>query len=462
MPKLNQPIIPLGDDYAIGVVIRGTKPYWYVRFLHRNRNQCYYKSTKVEFGIGREDGLPEAREKANKIYREWFRPRIERGQIPTQAYSPQEMSRQFLEEAYRDTLANEELIAKGKKPVYEIRFGSGYWNRRRYNDSVRLHHSALYDFFREKGLKDIADITQKDLNAFSAWCLRHQDWSPSRVNKALTELRWIWRFAHEKGYVTFIPTLRKANPNLQERTRRKITVKEYELILKTARKHYKKLKKKANVRTDWVEKQFQFIAWIMLMANSGTRPSTGTEDRLLIKWKDIFTDKIKDRDGNVREIRFLTRHGEKKHLDYDAILLPACYEYLDALKEMYRKKKIKTEYVFAHTNEGKAIALGDPIKSFKMKWIKTLKACGLDMPVGTPQSENLVPYTLRGFFITQMLQNTDVRPSDLARATGTSEEMINVIYYGYRTKDVANTLLEGLSDSSQKIKSFALDAPDYE
>ena len=97
MPKFNEPIIPLGDDSAIGVVTRGNNGFWYIRLLHRDRNEVYYKSTKVRYEGTKKDQL-EASKIGNKIYREWFLPKVERGQTPTESNPPNKIARRYLME----------------------------------------------------------------------------------------------------------------------------------------------------------------------------------------------------------------------------------------------------------------------------------------------------------------------------------------------------------------------------
>jgi len=448
MPKFNEPIIPLGDDSAIGVVTRGNNGFWYIRLLHRDRNEVYYKSTKVRYEGTKKDQL-EASKIGNKIYREWFLPKVERGQTPTESNPPNKIARRYLMEIIDKVEKNEALIRKGKAPLHEVDYGVGLWTRKRYEDAERLLLGAVHDYFQEKGFTEISNIRENELQDFRKWAQTHYEWSPSRINKALTQIRHLWRFAYDKAYVDYIPTIKKASPDLQQRKRRQITEDEQRLIFTNAQKIHRDLID-AKASDKRIYKAFQFVAWLMLLANSGIRPPSGQEDRLLIRWKDIV---VREKHGD--ELRYLKRHGEKKHLDYEALILPNTYIYLDELRKIYAKEGIEAEYVFTHTHNARGGCVkGEPIKSFKRRWQENLKDVGLDSPVGTPQSEKLVPYSLRAFFITQRMKLSDIRGFDLARATGTSDDMIHKTYYGYQTHDIADTLLEGVLDRRAKTPIY--------
>ena len=80
---------------------------------------------------------------------------------------------------------------------------------------------------------------------------------------------------------------------------------------------------------------------------------------------------------------------------------------------------------------------GDRIKSFKNQWNNMLKE--LDkrypgnkyaVPVGTPQSERLSPYSLRGYSISKTIDANPELPIEImARHVGTSPQQIEQIYY---------------------------------
>jgi len=62
-----------------------------------------------------------------------------------------------------------------------------------------------------------------------------------------------------------------------------------------------------------------------------------------------------------------------------------------------------------------------------------LKALDLWLPWGTPQSEKLVPYAMRGFHITMSLrEGIDARK--LAKSLGTSVRMIDQTYDDFQTE----------------------------
>ena len=73
-----------------------------------------------------------------------------------------------------------------------------------------------------------------------------------------------------------------------------------------------------------------------------------------------------------------------------------------------------------------------------------LNDLGLKAPPKTPQSQKLVPYALRGFFITMSIRNgVDVRK--LANSLGTSERVIDQTYYDFQTEKEMAELLKRAS-----------------
>ena len=82
-----------------------------------------------------------------------------------------------------------------------------------------------------------------------------------------------------------------------------------------------------------------------------------------------------------------------------------------------------------------------------------LEGLGLDAEAGTPQSERLVPYALRAYYITQRLRNgADIY--QVSQACGTSPKMIEIIYDDFRTELTADRLSVGAPEERIYKESY--------
>jgi len=191
-----------------------------------------------------------------------------------------------------------------------------------------------------------------------------------------------------------------------------------------AREKYENAREGKRVSRIDKDSALQFWAWLNLISWTGVRPPNGTVKKNLFRWDDIrYT-----RDGG----RILVR---KDKTDYNAPILERAYDYLDFLRDFQVKRGLEDcEWMFAHTSSKAGYwEKGDPILSFKKQWESMLKALDLWLPWGTPQSEKLVPYAMRGFHITMSLrEGIDARK--LAKSLGTSVRMIDQTYDDFQTE----------------------------
>lgn len=436
MPAAFTPRLQIASDAVIGTRKSKDAEYWYIRFYYKRTKEYDFQSLGLKF----EEGIASqklARDKAQLAYEKKIR-NVEAGLAPNAKLTPKFILNEYRKHIQQLTAENEARDL----PINRVEGGRGYWNKKRLSDAER-QLDYVEQFLTEELPKELHKIRQRDLELFIKWAHKHHEWAPATINRALVQLRMLWRHAHNKGYVDFIPQISQEPQQLVERTRRKLKPDEYFKIVEVSRGRYESIvRSKGDKDLEKMDLYYQFHLWLLIMSNSGIRPPAGGEERLLLRWSDIHER------GNGKE-RFLLRRSEKAHLNYEAVILPNAHEYLDALKQLQDMRGVETEYIFAHTFDnpakgGKGWNKGDPIKSFRKQWHTTLKLAGLDSPPGTPQRSKLVPYSLRAWFMTNRLEASDtLRIEDLAKATGSSPEIIAKLYYDYNTRKRYEEITKG-------------------
>ena len=115
---------------------------------------------------------------------------------------------------------------------------------------------------------------------------------------------------------------------------------------------------------------------------------------------------------------------------------------------------MKANYLFEHTrNRGQNYEKGAPMRNFQTRWNFMLEGLGLNVPVGTPQSERFVPYALRAYYITQRLRSgADIY--QVSRVCRTSPRMIQIIYDDFRTELNAERLSVGAPDERIYVEQY--------
>ena len=447
MPKLLH-MERLTPNLTIGVqkaLAEGGDGVWTSRIRFTGWSTYKYKTTKVPYDPTDKDNKTEAQQIAFSHLRE-AEDDHEKGLISGgKSDRISKVAEAYLEQAYEQGEANDARTRSGKNPVYPVEGGRGYWSVDRYKKLQPIFLKHLYPFFRSLGNPKIHTIANRQLDTLDKFMLdQNADLSPSQRLKVITELRHVYRYAKAQGFVDDVPSIKRPKAETKERKRPKVTEEMYLEMVRTTRSWY--LAKDAN--PEYRDYHYLFHLWILILANTGIRPPTGNTEHTRIRWRDLDIDKRED--GKI--IATLKRPNEKAH-SYEAIVMPRSIRYWEALKDFQIKHGIydaENGYVFAHPRDSinkygeTRWKAGDPIKSFRGAWRRLLRDMGLTPEKGAPQSERIVPYSLRHFFITQRLLSDDsVRIEELAYATGTSVQMIMDIYYELDIKKRYDSLTHG-------------------
>ena len=269
---------------------------------------------------------------------------------------------------------------------------------------------------------------------------KNHKWAPGTIARYITQIRMILWFAYDKRFIDFVPKIEAPPQELRERSRRDLTEDEYNKMIDWAWQRKEKLRnakdKKDRMNSD---NAYQFFIWMMVISYTGIRPPNGSVEKNLLKWESYKTSK--DELGNT--IRVFERQ-EKNAKPYRAAVMPEAVPWFDALKRLQKDRGIDSPYMFVHTHDRKGKwRKGEPIKNFKRVWQTMLQELSLSMPTGTPQSKTLVPYSLRGYYITCRIRYGNMRLIDLAEACGTSMRMIEQTYYAYTTERNYDSLISG-------------------
>tara|TARA_A100001015_G_scaffold73769_1_gene81839 strand:+ start:7362 stop:8885 length:1524 start_codon:yes stop_codon:yes gene_type:complete len=476
MPRLVPPDgytkpIKLDKGLVLGVVVANGnyKNDYYTARIYFPGHNTVYKSTGIVYQPGDEILKEKAIAKAFEVYYP-MRDKHQRGENLLYKRTVGKVIDDYFAEADRLTNINEKLKNAGQPPTAEIKNGKGYWSDS-HKKQLEYKKEKLIPFWETLRTKEIESITYADLNSFLEWSIdTHPSWSPSTRNKYVSLIRSIWSFAFDKQYVSQVHKIDRAKPQAVRRRRRQMTDEEFIHIRDYSLSKYKE----PGMIDYWRDLREQFHHWIMIMSWTGIRVPTGTVENTAIRWEHY---EVINRDGIER--RFLHRPDEKNH-SYYAFIHPQSHANWDALINLHKKRSTYNPdgYVFVHTHNGedkynyvyepyerelkngrvvtgnRRVSLnarngvegasggvnffkGDRIKSFKNQWNNMLKE--LDkrypgnkyaVPVGTPQSERLSPYSLRGYSISKTIDANPELPIEImARHVGTSPQQIEQIYY---------------------------------
>ena len=480
MPKLSH-LEAIEDGCSIGVLTtpKGVQT-WYVRCYWRKEKQPYYQSTRVRYEGGKADKQLAIKE-ARAIYSDFY-DKVKRGISPVAKFSLGRTLSSYVEGCQTEASENDARIARGLDPL-PIKYGRGYLSSSTIDDIVfqtKIIREFFEDrdFFIEKNLlvktskdlleREIGYIENRHLNAFSEWAAKHDsDWSPSRITRFITRIRHIWRLSRDDGHTNVIPMPPRPKKKLRERSRRHLKEEEYARIISYADKDWRTLKSKIIDEPKTLEEiltqtsldlSFQFYAFLMLISYSGIRPWTGTVEKNLPRWRDY---QIANRGSGYsnNEIRTL-RRNEKDHI-YTAIIMPEAWAVLDALEELHIKRGTFSPngFMFAHTSKKGKTAKGKPILSFKKRFQKMIKELDnetkkrrnisssqkkvLLLDGGNKPTERIVPYSMRGYFISCRLRYGDMSIEKVAQACGTSADMIRTTYNDFIVEKEFELLTSG-------------------
>ena len=451
MPKFVEPPLYINDFAAIGGVKSKNKTVWYIRMYWKEGKTPHYKSLKVPFEKG-SASQKEAMKAGIAKYQD-FLAKVSIGLSPTTTTDVFAIADEYFKTIWQRAVENDQLLAETppKRPKWAVKGGKGYYSVKRCEQIADLlvylvgtkernRKIATSGFFATLPTSDIASITFNQLEGFDDWMNDNFTLSPSRRAKMITQIRMIWRYAREKGYVNWVPNPTRPPQELKERARRNLKEEEWEMMRAWAINQIKTLERDIYARKEQRDIAQQFYLWFQVISWTGVRPPNGSTNKNFLRWKSYRQIKIK----GESEKRLFER-DEKGH-EYTATIHPRGWRYFDALEAFHKNRGTYSDegYLFAHTHPREnTYEVGDPISNFYKQWRKMLLELGLDMPKGTPQNQCLVPYSLRGYYITMRLRYGKVNIDKLAIAVGSSRAMILQAYYDFSSEKEYDELNQG-------------------
>ena len=444
MPKFVSKTIYLNDFAVIGAVQISNTPKWYIRMYWKDGKQSTYKSLKLDYEPGR--ASQKAAIQAGTAKYNDFVAKVSLGLTPNTTTNISAITDEYFRHIKSRAEENDETLEKGGVAKWTVKGGEGKYSVKRCNEIESLL-AYLQRYWKTLPTEDMGAITFNQLEAFDDWMNRTYDLSPSRRAKAITQIRMIWRYAREKGYVNWIPNPSRPSQELKERARRNLKEEEWFLMEEWARNQIDEVAKDKNARKEQIDGAYQFYLWFQLISWTGIRPPNGSTPKNLLKWDSYRIVNP----GKEDEMRFFDR-DEKNHL-YTAIIQKPGWKYFDELEMFHEVRGTyrRDGFLFCHTQDKKgSYKAGDPINNFYKQWDKMLKALGLDMPKGTMQKDKLVPYSLRGYYITMRLRyGKGLSIDKLAKSCGTSAKIILQTYYDFSSEKEYDELTVGADYQDQ-------------
>ena len=411
--------------------------YIYAYDPARKKDLSDWCSTRVKYEDGRKANKNKARRFAIERAKE-IGPRIGKTENPFKKITVIEIADEWADLITALTFENEKLIAANKAPIHEVYGGKAgkYWDASKMEHALRFHE-YLRDFWETLPHQDITKITEQDLNTFQDWS-KPYGWSPSHVKKGITQIRKIWLFARKKDLVNYIPKIKAPSENIEGNSRRPLKHDEFLRIFEYTRERYQQPKIALRLRDAYL----QFHCWVLICTHTGIRPPSHRKNAM--RWKDY---KVLPTKPNEKEIRILRRENEKDLEPYDALVLPDAYVAFEMLEKLYQERGMeKPEYLFSHTHSRSASrnsaghAKGDLVLCYRKQWETMLKKLGLETDSIKP-SERLAPYSMRGYFHTQLFDNyPNLRVEQIAKLTGTSPKMLRSSYIDISTEKTARQI----------------------
>ena len=439
MPKFVSDPIYLNDFACIGGIQSANKQVWYVRMYWQEGKTPHYKSLKIPY-----DKSPSSQKEAIKAgfakYQE-FQAKVSIGLSPSTTTDIQNITKEYYRAIYAKAEENDALLEQGLRPKWQVKGGKGFYSISRCKAILDLM-PYLERFWKTLPNQDMAAITFNQLEGFDDWMNIEYTLSPSRRAKIITQIRMIWRYGREKGYVNWVPNPSRPPQELKERARRNLKEEEWQLMRDWALNQFIELKKDKYARKEQRDIAHQFYLWFQVISWTGIRPPNGSVKKNFLKWGSY--EKI-GKPGESKK-RLFHRKDEKGH-DYTATIHPQGWRYFDALEAFHKIRGTysKNGYLFCHTHvRENTYEIGDPIANFYKQWKKMLVELELDMPQGTPQNQRLVPYSLRGYYITMRLRyGKGLSIDKLAKACGTSAKIILQTYYDFSSEKEYDELNQG-------------------
>ena len=418
----------------------GTTKYWQVRMYWRDNPKgagYVVRSTRIPFEESRAS-RNKAKRKANQIWRDFIGD-VSVGDSPIKTRKVQDVVHSYAKQIRWWAEQNE----KSGKDIYIIKGGrqvkghSPFWTTAKVDaiDNILTH---LEPYWETLPTHDFRKVTQRDLAYFYEWAGANKEWSPSWTHRVITQIRMIWRYGFDEGWADFIPSPFRPPAQTAERKRQPLQEEEWLNMVYWAKDRYNSVDPKNKAAAYNKEAAFQFWAWLNFISWTGIRPPSGRVEKNLIRWEDIVP---------APRNRWIIRRKDKT--EYAAPILEAAYPFIQMLRDQQKRHDLEDcPWVFAHTRDKSGShKKGDPIKSFRTQWQTMLKELELWEAWGTAQKDKLVPYALRGFFITMSLRH-GVELEKLSRSLGTSSRVVNQTYYDFQTEKEIDELVKrsGLAD----------------
>ena len=443
-----------------------------VRF--KGMKNPHIEALGIKYNNGNDTYKYLAKKKAEEIGMEVFQ-KNKNGDASEKAYI-RLITSQWIEETRIQTDANEDLKSDGLPPIYEVKGGKGFWDKRTHGVYESICTNYLYPFYKTlKTGRDEADIrliAPQDLDKIATFVLENPSKqmtqkgrraSPSLILKVITVLRHIHRYAYDNKIIDRIPQIQRPKAQLKERARRPLRDDEYRQMVEWTRERYQTDKglgefhyidEDGNKKTEKVDTyrdyQYLFHLWILVIANCGIRPPTSGTEHTMMKWSHYHFNK-------KTNSAVLDRPNEKGK-QYKAAIMREAIPYWDALRKFQEDRGIYKPdgYVFAHPfdmdKSRRGWKAGDPIKNFRKQWAAMLEGLKLDAPSSALGKDRLTPYSLRSYYITKRLDEGGVEIHKLANSTGTSHDVIMDHYYKFQTEKEYESLVKGGYQRESSLK----------
>jgi len=370
---------------------------------------------------------------AEPIVEEWKR-RNARDQ-PARAATMAKLWADYFKEAKSLTLANEALVERGQERKWPVEQGRGYWTKALLVERETHWNAYLKPFFQDKERyrgKPATDITYQDIKAWRLW--RDElapDLAPSTLNKQNSTLRHLFKLAVRQGENFAPPVIEDEKPNLQKRTRSRITDEQMLDVEKYLEGRYRGAFEQGKVDKHTYY-PFLLRHYLDLLKFTGIRPWNGKKNAVKMEHIVPLPDK-----GNAAFL--IKRIDEKAHEPYSAIASRRFVKTYDSVNRFYEYFGLgkDREYFFCHpVTLSKIIQKGAPIQSFKKQWQTMTEHFKTTSWKDGASFEDLTFYSYRHSFITnKLVNNKDISIWDLSKSTGTSIRMIEQIYGHYLAEE---------------------------
>lgn len=438
------------------------KPYWHA-VIKFPRQEAVWRSTKVLYEADSVISLRKATDKALELVKP-FQARWERGNPVAEVFTITRLGDEYLAEAERKSLENEELVKKGLPRLHPVKEGRGEWGKYRYDLDFGIWNKHLHPYLmsvQEKMGRTLSldEWDDRMLRGFPDWCRdNYPNHSPATFNHWNQVLNRLFRYALNRDLINRAPKLKGhgAGSLVEERKRmrREITPEEFKVLCDALinRVH----KGNEQMVQHWRDYQYLLYLFIIIIAGTGIRPPTGKTRHTMLRWEDVKID------GANENSPVLERRTEKDH-SYTAVILPDAAWAFRELRRFYEAKGFdcSSGFVFRHTWSRDVLGRaqfnkGDNIDSFRSQFERVTKELGLRGDTGK-QSGNVSFSSLRAYYITQrLILDPDVRIEELAQVVGTKPEQIFKRYYRFRTEEHYEKMSKGavsvIGDNLQRVQ----------